>query len=289
MIDVQSLFPELEGSTVTFTGETIMVMVRHRDNLTHELKKAMSHRTKRPMHFMFQTKTETKQEWWLDGSQYNPFGGAALQTITNTGYLEHHYNRAGQLACEYGPAEISHRYGKHYREEWRNMKGQPHRVGGPSSTEVEYRDPPTSEKAEITQRVLLWCQRGRLYNGDSWATQIDLSGTETFKKTPDGFIRTLGAVERKLIWYQDGAKHRTDGPAVIVLHDFKEIEKGGKLRWTWGSWDMDWRIKGNIIQTRNVMKWAKAASIKLWNEPCYDRSMFRNPDDEFHFITDFAE
>ena len=288
MIDLQSLFPELEGSIVTFTGETITVMVRHRDSLTHELKKAMSHRTKRPMHFMFQTKTEFKQEWWLHGSIYNPVG-AAIQTITSTDYLEHHYNKAGQLACEYGPAKIEHRYGKHYREEWRNLKGEPHRDGGPASIEVEYKSPPTSEKADITQRVFQWCQRGRTENGDSWSAMIDLSGTETIKKTPDGFIRTLEMTERKLIWYQDEERHRTDGPAVIILHDFKEIEKGGKIRWTWGSWDMDWRIKGKVIPTGKILKWAKAASIKMWNEPCYDKPMFRNIEDEFHFITDFAE
>lgn len=78
MIDVQSLFPELEGSIVTFTGEAITVMMRNRNTLTHELKKAMSHRTKRPMHFMFQTKTEFKQEWWLDGSLYNQIGRAHI-------------------------------------------------------------------------------------------------------------------------------------------------------------------------------------------------------------------
>jgi hypothetical protein len=288
MIDVQSLFPELEGSIVTFTGETITIMVRNRDNLTYELKKAMSHRTKCPMHFMIQTKTEFKQEWWMDGSQYNPYG-AAVQTVTNTDYLEHHYNKSGQLACEYGPAKIEHRYGKHYREEWRNSEGQPHRDGGPASIEVEYKSPPTSEKADISQRILTWHQRGFASNGDSWSNLTDLSGTETIKKTPDGFIRTLDMVQRQLTWYQDGEKHRTDGPAVIVLHDFKEIEKNGKIRWTWDNWDMDWCIKGKYIPNGKLLKWAKAASIKLWNEPCYDRSMFRNPEDEFYFITDFAE
>ncbi len=287
MNDFQSLFPELEGSVVTFTGEAITVMVRHRDNITYDLKKAMSHRTKCPMHFMIQTRTEFKQEWWLHGSQYNPHG-AAIQTITSTDYLEHHYNNSGRLARVGGPAKIEHRYGKHYREEWRNMEGQPHRDGGPSSIEVEYKSPPTSEKAEINQRVIQWCQRGNASNGDSWSNQIDLSGTETIKKTPDGFIRTLEMVERKLIWYQDGVKHRTDGPAVIVLHDFKEIEKSGKIRWTWGSWDMDWCIKGKHIPNGKILKWAKAASIKMWNEPCYDKSVFRTDDGEFLFITDFA-
>ena len=289
MIDVQSLFPELEGSIVTFTGETITVMVRNRDSLTFELKKAMSHRTKCPMHFMIQTKTEFKQEWWMDGSIYNPFGGAALQTITNTDYLEHHYNQKGQLACEHGPAEIAHRYGKHYREEWRNWEGLPHRDGGPSSTEVSYKSPPTSDRSEIRQRVFEWCQRGRPWNGDLWSNMTDLTGTETIKKTPDGFIRTLKVAERKLTWYEDNVKHRTDGPAVLILHDFQEIEKGGNIRWTWGNWDMDWVIKGKYIPTGKILKWAKAASIKMWNEPCYDKSMFRNLEDEFHFITDFAE
>jgi hypothetical protein len=263
-------------------------MVRNRDNLTYELKKAMSHRTKCPMHFMIQTKTEFKQEWWTDGSVYNPFG-AAIQTITNTDYLEHHYNRRGQLGCDYGPAKIEHRYGKHYYEEWVNLEGQPHRIGGPSSIEVEYDSPPIGGRADFKQKYLGWHQRGKMENGDTWAKQVDLAGTEVFHKTPDGFIRTLESTERKISWYVDDVLQRTDGPAIITLCGFKEIEKSGKTRWTWKLWDGAWYVQGKLIPTGKIIKWAKAASIKMWNEPCYDKPVFRNPDDEFHFITDFAE
>lgn len=289
MIDLQSLFPELAGATITFTGEAITIVTRNRDSLSHELKKAMSHRTRCPMHFMFHTTTKFKQEWWYHGSLHNPFGGPSRQTITNTDYLEHYYNQHGQVGCDHGPALIEHHHGKSYKEAWIGTDGLYHRDDGPASIDIEYETAPVAGKTHFNERSLDWYQRGHISNHDSWAQQVDTVGAEIFEKTPDGFIRRLEAVTRSLAWYTDGVLQRTDGPAHIVFRGFKEIEKAGKTRWTWTNWDGYWYVRGKEIPTGKVLKWAKAASIKMWNEPCYDKPVFRNPEDEFLFITDFTE
>lgn len=241
------------------------------------------------MHFMFQTQKDFKQEWWYHGSVHNPFGGPSRQTITNTDYLEHYYNHHGQVGCNHGPALIEHRYGKFYKEAWVGTDGLCHRNGGPATTDIEYETAPVAGKAHFNERSLDWYQRGQISNSESWARQVDTVGAEIFEKTPDGFIRTLEAVTRKLSWYEDGLVHRTDGPAIIDLRGFKEIEKSGKTRWTWTNWDGYWYARGKEIITSRILKWSKSNSIKMWNEPCYNRSVFRKPEDEFHFITDFVE
>jgi hypothetical protein len=289
LYDFKTLAADLQDATITYTSETITIMFRSRDRLTHELKKALSHAVKVPVHFMFQSKQGFKQEWWFHGSHHNPFGGAALQTITDTHYLEHHYDKHGWAGCDYGPSKIEHHYGKSYTEEWITTTGDYHREGDPAKIRIEYHLPTTSNKTSFTTRELEWFQSGKRFNGDSWSHLLDVNGMETFETASNGFIRTLQVANRTLQWFNErGELHRTDGPAYLQLSTFKEIEKDGKITWRWRGWHGDWRINDKEIPYGDILKWSKRHNILMWNEPCYDRSAFRTDDGEVLFITDFA-
>ncbi len=290
LYNFKNLAADLQDATITYTGETITIMFRSRDRLTYELKKALSHAARMPVHFMFQSKQGFKQEWWLHGSAHNPFGGPALQTITDTDYLEHHYDKHGWAACDHGPAKIEHRYGKSYIEEWINTAGKKHRIGGPATIEIEYRLPTITDKTHFNDRDMQWYKSGKPFNNGLWTRLTDTSGTETYETIPTGLIRTLLVAERTIYWDDENDKlHRTEGPAFIRFTGFKEVEKFGKEPvWRWEDWHGEWYIHGTNIPYGDILKWSKKHNILMWNEPCYNRSAFRTDDGEVCFITDFA-
>lgn len=280
----------LPDATVTYTGEVITIMYRKRDSLKHEFKKAMSLRCQKPLHFIFHSRQGYKQEWYTNGECHNPFGGAAMHSVTDTIHYEQHNTSDGIAGCDYGPAIIDHAYGKHYHEKWISTTDNEHREGGPSSTTLVYESPPVSGKSRLHTRTMKWNQNGRRGNGDSWTFQVDATGVEVFEPISGGLMRTLEVVTRDLYWHdEDGMRHRTNGPAHIKFTGFKEIEKNGKVTWTWKDWNGDWYIRGEEIPYGKILKWAKRYNILMWNEPCYDRSAFRTDDGEFLFITDFAQ
>jgi len=281
------LAEDLKGSTITYTGETITIMTRSRDRLSHELKKALSHAVRQPINFTFQSTQGYKKEWWLHGTCHNPFGGPCVHTVTDTDYLEHYYDKHGQAIRDGGPAKLEHQYGKRYQEEWISPHGH-HRVGGPALIEIEY-DPESI--GCFKERTLAWCKNGNYYNEDSWTHQIDKAGYEKFEIVPrDGLMRTLRVETRTIRWFDENKlKHRANGPAMIVFHDYVEIQKKGNdpVR-TWNDWSGYWYIHGVEIPYGKILTWAKKHRFLMWNEPCYDRSAFRTSDGEFCFLTDFA-
>ena len=79
------------------------------------------------------------------------------------------------------------------RKEWRNSKGQLHRVKGPA---IEWND-----------KTKYWYQNGLLHRTDGYARE-DSNGNK--------------------YWYQNGLCHRIDGPAVEYYDGYKEWWVEGK-------------------------------------------------------------
>jgi hypothetical protein len=290
-VSILTLAP-LEKASITYTGTTVTVLFRDRDRLSSQLKQMVSHQMKRPIHFIFQTKDTIKHEWWHHGLNFNPFG-AAISMTTNTGYIEYHHKPDGQLGCNYGPALIEDQYGLQFTEKWVSDNGYLDRDDdGPAITEIEYELPgPPSPHTHFKKREMSWYRRGIRYRDGSWAQQVDTVGVEKFETIPPmGLMRTLDVECRQLYWYDEKERlHRTDGPAILKLINLKEIEKDGFMAgWRWKDWNSEWWIHGTLIRNTDVIHWAKKNHIRMWNEPCYNRSAFRDEDGEFCFLTDFA-
>ena len=278
---------ELRDATITHTGGAITVLFRKLDTLREELKCEFSQRVKDPVHFMFYSTGGFKQEWWTDGDRINPFGGLALQTITDTHYLEHYYTDSLVLSRKDGPSLIEHNYGKSYREHWA-IDGLAHRVGGPAITDIRYHHQ-RSGQSTFDEKTLEWHRRGTLSNPDSWSRQVDTTGFETIELISGGVLRTIQVAERTLDWYENGFLHRNNGPASLRFTGLKEVSKTGrKSTWKWENWSGTWYVHGEIIPDSKIIKWAKANNVGMWNEPCYNRSAFYNASDELCFMTDIV-
>ena len=84
-------------------------------------------------------------------------------------------------------------------------------------------------------------------------------------------------------------RSRTDGPAILILEDFIEIEKDNKVsKWKWSNWSGKWYIHGVEIPNGKIVRWAKENHVPMWNEPCYDQSAFRDAAGEVAFLTSIA-
>jgi len=279
---------ELRDATITHTGGAITVLFRKRDTMREEQKIEFSQRVRDPVHFMFYSTGGFKQEWWTNGDRINPFGGLALQTITDTHYLEHYYQDSLVLSRDGGPSLIEHTYGKSYREEWA-IGGLAHRVGGPAITDIRYNHQ-RSGQSSFSEKTFGWYRHGVLTNPDSWSRQIDTTGSETIELISGGVLRTVQVAERTLGWYdENGDLHRVDGPAALRFTGLKEVSKTDrKPAWKWEDWHGDWYVHGEVIPNSKIIKWAKANNIGMWNEPCYNHPAFCNSSDEVCFMTDIV-
>jgi len=286
LYDFKQLDEDLRGATVIYTGQSITILIRDRDRTTHELKKAVSHAVVDvPIQFSFHFKQGFKQEWWLNGSPFNPFGGPALQTVNENNYVEHYYDKHGWLHRLNGPALIDQKYGRSYSEEWK-VDNVLHRIGGPAVIQIDYVYHQAGKSA-FEDRLMVWYRNGKRYNEGSWAHQKDENCSEVFDKN---FIRTLQANRRILRWYDDDQQHhRTDGPAIMTFNGLTEIEKPNRaIAWNWDDWNSVWMLHGEEIPYGNILKWAKRNRILMWEGPCYNRSAFRTDDGEFLFLTEFG-
>jgi hypothetical protein len=298
----------LDKATISFMGTYTEILFSDEDRLSTQIKEVVSLQKNRLTKFVFQSRKGTKIEWWSNGANYNPHGAAI--SIQNTNRLEERHHRPdGSLGCDYGPAIVTHAFGLRYQERWITGNNIRHREDGPAIIEILYSSTPRDTwssfcneydiKIEnstnptgniITLRSQEWYRNNVQTRRDSWAAQTDSKCFERFEQiAPMGMMRTLVCGERRLEWRDEkGYLHRTDGPAVMILKNVKEVETNGRMvPWQCETWVGYWWIHDTPIPSLDIAKWAKKNHIPMMNEPCYDRSIFRRDDGEVCFITDF--
>ena len=306
-VSIPTLEP-LANATLSFNGSYVTVLFRDRDRMTAQFKAVVSFEMARPVLFIF----NGRQEWWVEGINTNPFGGPAISIANETGRTEYYHLPDGSLGCDYAPARLEETYHQSYVEEWIKGNSVKHRSdGGPATVAIDYSTParvtwadwnpkadymvkwmsPTASGTHMLRREMSWYHQGKCTNSDTWAHQIDTGVFETFETVqPMGLMRTTVTTQRELRWYNEQEQlHRTDGPAVFKLDGVKEIEKSGKeAKWKVHAWAGYWYINGREIPSIDIIRWAKKHGIVMWQEPCYNRSMFSDESGELCFITDFV-
>lgn len=303
----------LERATVNFTGTHVTVLFRDRDRTSTQFKQMVSFQLGRPVKFVFQSKEGTRTEWWTNGVAYNALGPAIVDD-SKVGYEEHHHLEDGSLGCPYGPAHIKDTFGVSYVEKWTPGNSVYHRDdGGPASIEIDYGEPHQCTWAEfagqmdwdgntsananavgtvIKRREQTWYHKGKCTREGSWSKQLDTTCFERFEvRPPMNIMRTVRVARRELRWYDENEKlHRTDGPAVLKMNMVREVEKDGTMALIQcQSWSGEWYLRGNEIPSLDLTRWIRENHILVWNEPCFDKSVFRTDDGELCFITDFAK
>jgi hypothetical protein len=280
---------QLKNATITHLGTSVTVLFRTRDRLSSQTKASFSYQLSLPVQFIFQTSERTSIEWWINGKNFNPHGPANTKDDQHQ-HHELYLTQNGGEGRSGGPSCITHTYGKHYVETWRGLDSFFHRDDdGPSVIEIHYSSP--EDTFDIKQREMVWYQKGRCYRKNSWAHQFDEEISESIEVSSAlNVTRTTKIGHRQLQWFdQNDDLHRTDGPAKIDLFDVKEAERDKKKgAWKYDRWTDTWFIHGMQIASLDIITWARRNHIKMWNSPCYDKSVFREADGEFCFITDFV-
>ena len=296
------MIDELKNATVSYTGNSVTVLFRDRDKTGTQLKIELSNQLGVPVQFVFQTGSQTRREWWYQGIIYNPFGPSSVVDDQHC-YHEIHTLPDGRDGRDGGPANITHRYQKSYREKWINSNGAIHRSdGGPAIIEIDYGKPPVTtygftdyfNKGDLItymeRRELVWIRNGKKYCDSSWARQVDNGIWERIDVSFNDVIRTTVVLDRTLFWYDGNNElHRSEGPAYMKFKHVKETEKNNKHgKWKYKGWTGSWYVHGREINDIDIIHWARKNNIRMWDDACYDKSAFRDADGEFCFLTDFA-
>ena len=281
---------QLNNATVTYMGTSVTVLFRDRDRLSSQTKAAFSYRLSLPVQFIFQTSARTSIEWWVYGQNFNP-NGPAITIDDQHCHQEIYHTKNGGEGRNDGPSGITHAYGKHYMETWKGLDSLFHRKDDrPSVIEIRYGS--SEDTFDIKHREMVWYQKGRCYRKNSWAHQMDEEISESIAVSSAlNVTRTTKIGHRQLQWFdQNDDLHRIDGPARIDLYDVKEVERDKKQgAWKYDRWIGTWYVHGEQIASFDIIHWARRNHIRMWNDsPCYDKSIFRDEDGEFCFITDFV-
>jgi hypothetical protein len=149
----------------------------------------------------------TVEEQWLTHGILHRENGPAITYSSG----EYEWYNNGLLHRVGGPALYSHVNGHNYDklEEWYHY-GMLHRVNGPASINTYLRD--SSRGNAITEK---WYINGLCHRDHAPAvTKI----TTPCKSYPNGLVR-----EHK--WFNEGAEHRVDGPAVIQYDQNGDISE----------------------------------------------------------------
>ena len=156
-------------------------------------------------------------------------------------------------------------------EEWRNTKGQLHRLDGPAqdlgSSKLWYQngkrhrlDGPAVEWVDGRKE---WYQNGKLHRLDGPAME--------YTTIANGPSRRLGHND----WYQNGQLHRLDGPAVEWADGCKEWYQNGQRHRIYGpayEWSngKEWyqngkrhRIDGPAVEWSNGKKWWYLNGVRM--------------------------
>lgn len=283
------IFIHLKNATITYMGTSVTVLLRDRDRLSSQTKAAFSYRLSVPVRFIFQTNSRTSIEWWVDGQNFNP-NGPAITIDDQHFHQEIYHTKNGGEGRNGGPSGITHAYGQHYAENWKGLNNLFHREDdGPSVIDIQYGS--SGDTFDIKQREMVWYKKGRCYRENSWAHQIDQEISENIDVSSAlNVTRTTKIGHRQLHWLDqnDNLHHRTDGPAKIDLYDVVEVERDKKQGvWKYDRWVGTWHVHGQLIKSFDIIHWARKNHIRMWDSPCYDKSIFRDADGEFCFITDF--
>ena len=305
---------QLKNATISHHGTHVTVLFRDRDRMSAQFRAAVSYRMALPVQFIFHTQEQTRVEWWTAGVCYNPSGPSYVSDSQHQ-HLEEYHTRSGNEGRDGGPSRIDHLYRKHYAERWKGTNSFLNRNDGPATIKIQYSNPPEMPWVDwrsknkisinknyfsdsdmvtcIEERELTWQCNGTQYRKGSWAYQRDTNIAEyTGISSALSIHRTTVMLNRRLQWYdeENGELHRTDGPAMIDLTNVKEAEKDGKSgEWQYDGWKASWFIHGRHIDNLDVIGWARRNHIRMWDAPCYNKSIFRDSDGEFCFLTDFVK
>jgi hypothetical protein len=289
----------LKTAKVISTGKSITVLFRDRDRLPTAFKNMLSISWVHPIQFIFEYKGAITHDWWTNGINYNPFGAAHYES-NNIGHIEYYHGSTGELGRDNGPASVQHVFNQSYIEQWAIENNIFHRDNGPAVTEIlfpalvtiEFNEPgdknPTVTNKFRSRKT--WYHHGKNFNPNGWSNILDENYTDVLETLGANNVQRITNIgTRRISWTnEDGMLHRVDGPAVLIMEEFKEIEKDG-ISYTSQpvKWHGIWYVHGKELSYKKILTWATRHGILLRNEPCFDRSAFHNTEDEFCYITDF--
>ncbi len=256
-----------------------------------------------PILFQSSYKDEVYQEWWFNGCCHNPHGPA----ITHKNDLETRITHLDKKGFEHnanGPSSIVVSEDI-YEESWKVSPGIHHREGDlPASTNTYYYTKhqlhdvpiilqnmmPGLPKRYIRERTRSWMKHGHPYRSDGGPTEIgdhvSVDATEIIN-TYDIRIHRF-TLEKVFLWYDDsGNFNRTNGPAVITLHEVNESVINNVIEQTrYKSFTTQWWYKGKKIPDENIKGWMRIHKVMPIEGAPINNSVFTSDEDEFCFYTD---
>ena len=258
----------------------------------------------------FVTKSGKKISWWTNGVCHNEFGPSFL-IQDDEGQVIRYTDENGYPHRLDGPASVTVYAAGSYDEEWYIHPGILHRVGGPAYIHLEAAEPHSmtwlqfrkltnagryshNDDAQLhayRARAFKWSQNGRPKRENDGYVEIldnDIGVVEVI--TPSLIPRTTTYIARRTYKWRNeaGDLDRTDGPAVVTLHNMQTKESGHeKTHVLWGHWDVEWYHRGTRIGSYEIEQWMEKNRIKIKKKPPVEESAFEREDDEFCFLTDF--
>ena len=215
------------------------------------------------------------------------------------------------LHSDVGPAYYSYSPGHRYEERW-HIHGMLKRPdGGPHTTHVAHPQgsareeygkwlermeahpslagllPKTQVVDSYSERSYDWDETKAVEDG-VYSTRVDTNAVAFHQLTSRGVRKTLVSEQTVFRWGKEGQFHRTDGPAYIRYHWFRDIAYQGRNSYDFVAIHTGWYFHGKEIPLGDILKWAKRVGIRLQLDgQLHERSVFEKEEDAFFFVTDF--
>lgn len=248
-------------------------------------------------------------KWFTDGVLYNPFGGPSNSGVG----LDEWTGADGRPHRVGGPSKIE-RTGQCDRTEWR-QNWELHREDGPAISLAYFNTswPRQCKFGELpknfnvhddhrayfhaNERVSLYASREHgfyLRNKlNSIADRASLvSATEVLEAMTlienGSIIRKTYCDSKTWTWHADGVKHRTTGPAKVVMSNcYEEWKDDILITRQCAGWEVEWCLNGTLLKNHDVNEWLKRHHVLLIEPYRIDGSVWREQQDEFAFVMDF--
>jgi len=128
--------------------------------LDEDIKKEISRQFNIPVLFEYYFgNVHTFRSWYSNGINHCPFGEPSYEERGLSSLIIRYYNKDGIMENKTGPAKV-HKSNSLYSEQWFE-DGAWKRVGGPTSTRIDYPTPPTSligHESDSLLRNMTWEQ-----------------------------------------------------------------------------------------------------------------------------------
>lgn len=276
----------------------------------------ISRKVPKPVKMIRETKKGKVTRWFVNGINFNPFGGPAFLADEANSYIEHWTNADGKQSRIGGPSHIER--GAVSDLIYYRLNGSFHREDGPARIARHFYagniprrtrfDRLPKDAAKITEaaaahfagaeNVSLFAQtveetfvHGGLKCHHDRASQISANESiESIIVENDGSIRRkVYSDVKRWTWSNGVAVHRTTGPAIIILSNvYEEFLNDELLTRQCDGWAVEWWLDGKKIENHNLVEWTKRAHIILLAPYMIEGSVWRESQDEAAFILDFG-